>query len=706
MWRLGAACLLLLVLCSQTKADYQIGVGISDATGPASGVIFMGYAKLTQRGYGLHLRQWSRAFIIDDGTNRIVFVSVDTGMVGYGIKEAVIENLSASYGDIYNVQNVIISGTHTHSTPGGFMEHLLFDITILGHVKQTFEGLVEGITQSIINAHESMVTGKIYINRGELLDANINRSPASYLNRGELLDANINRSPASYLLNPEAEREQYEHDVDKEMVQLKFVNSDDEIIGAINWFPVHPVSMNNTNGYITSDNVGYASILLEKELNDGAFPGQGSVVTAFASTNLGDVSPNIAGPICTNTGLACDVTTSTCEGEAQFCIASGPGEDMFESTKIIAERMYSKALELLNDNAAVEVTGAVSAINQFVDMPEQSATYTLGNGTTITGAGCNAAMGYSFAAGTTDGPGEFGFTQGTTSNDFFWDIVRDLLAPPTEEDIECQLPKPILLATGQMVEPYDWHPRVVSTQLALIGNVAIAAVPGEFSTMAGRRLKNVIKSAMGSSDATVIIAGLSNHYTHYITTYEEYQLQRYEGASTIYGPHTLGIYLQQYGKLTQALVSGTTLDPGPAPYVFDRDKLFSLVFPVILDHPDLDKKYGSVLSQPPSSVSAGSVVTATFVAGHPRNSLMHGSTFLRVERKVDDEWVLVANDAVWETKFRWERTYLAASSATIEWTVPEDVIPGTYRLRYFGAAKSLFGRAQPHSGTTNEFTVI
>lgn len=67
-------------------------------------------------------------------------------------------------------------------------------------------------------------------------------------------------------------------------------------------------------------------------------------MTAFASTNLGDVSPNIAGPICTNTGLACDVTTSTCEGEAQFCIASGPGEDMFESTKIIAERMYSKAL--------------------------------------------------------------------------------------------------------------------------------------------------------------------------------------------------------------------------------------------------------------------------------------------------------------------------------------------------------------------------
>ncbi|KRT80514.1 hypothetical protein AMK59_8776, partial [Oryctes borbonicus] len=185
----------------------------------------------------------------------------------------------------------------------------------------------------------------------------------------------------------------------------------------------------------------------------------------------------------------------------------------------------------------------------------QSVKYALGNGTLISGSGCLPAMGYSFAAGTTDGPGEFDFTQATTDNNLLWDIVRNLLAPPTDEDIACQDPKPILLATGRMVEPYEWHPKVVSTQLAMIGNVAIAAVPGEFTTMSGRRLKNVIKNAMGNSDATVIVAGLSNHYTHYITTYEEYQLQRYEGASTIYGPHTLGIYLKQYEKLAQALIS-------------------------------------------------------------------------------------------------------------------------------------------------------
>ena len=52
----------------------------------------------------------------------------------------------------------------------------------------------------------------------------------------------------------------------------------------------------------------------------------------------------------------------------------------------------------------------------------------------------------------------------------------------------------------------------------------------------------------------VVIAGLSNVYTHYITTYEEYQMQKYEAASTIFGPHTLNTYLDQYSYLTEKLL--------------------------------------------------------------------------------------------------------------------------------------------------------
>lgn len=55
-------------------------------------------------------------------------------------------------------------------------------------------------------------------------------------------------------------------------------------------------------------------------------------------------------------------------------------------------------------------------------------------------------------------------------------------------------------------------------------------------------------------DVKVVLAGLSNVYADYITTYEEYQVQRYEGGSTIYGPHTLSAYIDIFKKLAQAIV--------------------------------------------------------------------------------------------------------------------------------------------------------
>ncbi len=43
---------------------------------------------------------------------------------------------------------------------------------------------------------------------------------------------------------------------------------------------------------------------------------------------------------------------------------------------------------------------------------------------------------------------------------------------------------------------------------------------------------------------TIVIAGLSNTYTGYVATPEEYDVQRFEAAATAYGRHTLGAYIQ------------------------------------------------------------------------------------------------------------------------------------------------------------------
>ena len=146
----------------------------------------MGYAQLAQKGKGIHTRQFARSFIIEDQGKRVVFVSVDAGMMGHTVKRNVIRELAKKYGsDLYKLDNVIISGTHTHGTPGGFLTYLLYDMTCLGFVSETFNALVKGITQSIIRAHNNMRDGDIYLSQTEVDSANINRSPVAYANNPE-----------------------------------------------------------------------------------------------------------------------------------------------------------------------------------------------------------------------------------------------------------------------------------------------------------------------------------------------------------------------------------------------------------------------------------------------------------------------------------------------------------------------------------------
>jgi len=48
---------------------------------------------MEQSGEGIHLRQFSRAFIIEDSSSRIAFVSIDSAMMGDQIKKDVSKNL-------------------------------------------------------------------------------------------------------------------------------------------------------------------------------------------------------------------------------------------------------------------------------------------------------------------------------------------------------------------------------------------------------------------------------------------------------------------------------------------------------------------------------------------------------------------------------------------------------------------------------------
>merc|ERR1719242_141832 len=196
---------------------YNVGTGISDITGPAVEVNFMGYAAPQQTGKGIHMRLFARAYVIDDGKKRFAFVSLDGCMGSDLVTQHVVQTVQKALNDdkTYTLENVCISGTHTHSGPAGFLQYVLYDFTSLGFLHETFEAFVSGISQAILKAH-----------------ANLEANSRIFVNQGELSNSNINRSPTSYLLNPESEREKYDADTDLNMLLLRFMNSNAEDVGA------------------------------------------------------------------------------------------------------------------------------------------------------------------------------------------------------------------------------------------------------------------------------------------------------------------------------------------------------------------------------------------------------------------------------------------------------------------------------------------
>ena len=72
-------------------------------------------------------------------------------------------------------------------------------------------------------------------------------------------------------------------------------------------------------------------------------------------------------------------------------------------------------------------------------------------------------------------------SSGDTGTHPFWDLVRNIISEPSQEQIDCHAPKPILLNTGDLSIPYDWHPKIVPVQILRVGQLFILAAPGEFT---------------------------------------------------------------------------------------------------------------------------------------------------------------------------------------------------------------------------------
>ncbi|KAH0536274.1 hypothetical protein FGG08_006835 [Glutinoglossum americanum] len=695
-------------LCAADPDEFLIGVGKADITGPVVELNLMGYANTAQTGTGLRQRLYSRAFIIgsvDNPQDRFVYVVLDAQSsdtnIRYGILSGLAE-LSSEY-SVYGQKNVAVTGTHNHAGPGAWANYLLLQITSLGFDKQSYRAIVDGAVLSIKRAHESLTPGHLTFGYTKIDDAN------------------INRSPSAYLANPAAERARYSTDVDKDMTLLRFQRaSDKKNIGVLTWFPVHGTSLLGNNTIVAADNKGVAAWLFEQSVGDG-------IVAGFSQSNVGDSSPNIKGAWCEDgSGSPCSFEQSLCGGKASPCHGQGPFTAQFDngakSCFEIGRRQFSGALKIYNSLDATGMPlrgGVVRYAHSSQDMSNFAFTHP--NGTPV--STCPAALGYSFAAGTTDGPGPFDFTQGQSGNPTsnpLWGLVGGALKDPSPEQRACHAPKPILLDVGEITWPYLWSPNIVDVQLLRAGQMIFIIGPGEVTTMSGRRWKEAIADAAAANPQVidvglsplVVLGGPGNTYTHYIATEEEYGVQRYEGASTLYGPHTLNAYINLTVTYVSHLSSAARSSPpaGPLP-PNNVDVSLSFIPGVVYDNPPIGKSFGQVLKDVSHATPyhRGDVVSATFQGANPRNNLRLEGTYAAVEKKLDDRWFVERDDADWSLLYQWRKVdgLLGTSEVTLTWEIDENADPGTYRFRYYGDAKQPFtGKINAFVGTSNTFTIV
>jgi neutral ceramidase len=662
---------------AQAGAEYLVGAGTYDITGPAADIVMMGYAVSTQKTSGIHMRLRSRAFIIGDGKKRVVFVSAELGMLFQMVKLKVSEKLAADaeLSKYYDERNVLLSATHTHGGPGGYSGYFLYDVTVKGFVRQNFDTIVEGIYQSIRRAHENLQPGRIIINEGLLEGVGGNRAEEPYDN------------------NPAEERSRYDGNTDKSFTLLKLVGADGEEIGMINWFGVHPDSIGPDNTLITGDNKGLAAYLFEKDKGTD-YLAKKTFVAAFAQASAGDVTPNVG-------------------------FGQAPGEVSFEKNRSLENatlRQYEKAKELY-ETATEPVMGAIDFRHEWVDM---RTLHVDSAGTTTTAA----AMGASFSAGSPlDNPSPaFLFPNGTTVDSLSWrehkgaalkhSMIRSLFAvawPRTVSSAyrKSHAEKPILLPTGIAHLNFNgptMTPQIMPLQILRVGSLVIIAVPCEVTTMAGRRFKD--SAIAGLADLGVkraVVSSLANSYSSYLTTREEYAKQWYEGAATHFGPHQHAAFQQEYAKLCRAMVASEDVPPGPTPPDVTHQTV-NFAAKVWFDEVPYGKRFGDVIKGPDPTYARGDVVVVQFWGGHPNNNYRIQDTFLTVEKLEGDTFRPVARDWDPETTFRWHRRGLSCSVITISWDT-RGAVPGTYRIVHRGDRKSLSGTILPYEGVTETFTV-
>ena len=556
-----------------TQSDYRIGRGMRLIDIPPRGLAMHGYGKPDHIATGQQSPLHARSLYVEDTQgNALWFCCLELGYVTHAMRDGVCQRLQERCGKDFDEARLVLTCTHTHSGPGGCTHDVMYNLVTPGFQPEHLAKVVDAACQSLLDARDMAEPAKLELHQG-FLEEHI---PVAW-----------NRSIKAYNRNKDVEPQpdtQTEKALDRTMSVLA-VRQKDQITGLLSLFGVHATCLSNRLRRHDGDNKGYAARHAEDTLRAS---GSKDPVAIFAQGTAGDVSPHQQGPGAYRRRKAL-------KGEAEYTYARQNGE-----------RQSFFALSLLENAPQQQVSGHIDAVLTYVDFTDLHAApeYADGHVDAYTSEPCHGVAFFSGAP--VDGRG-MPIVLAKGASIIAKQVKKrqlkqlDRLDPDERHYRErlyaAQGPKDILMESGRkrilgrpfhklplpgFVDPLvaelkrqvsagainksNMVPTVLPLQIVTLGDLAIVCCPGEFTTVAGKRVKETIAEKLAPSGIRqVLICTYCNEYMGYVTTCEEYQEQAYEGGHTIYGQWTLAAFQTQFEKLAEQLTRS------PQERTYDRE---------------------------------------------------------------------------------------------------------------------------------------
>lgn len=540
---------------------YQVGWNKQQIKITPKGYAMFGYGQWSHRAYEQRTALFARSFsIVDQQQHRLIICCLDLGCITHATRSQTVERLTQILDSQFDENQLVLMATHTHSGPGGCGYEALYNMPTPGFVPEHLTAIVEAIVLSIQNAIASEQDTEIFLGTQHFPE----QTPVAW-----------NRSIKAYNRNPEVQprTEAETHLALNREMQLIGFYREQKLQSFISLFGVHATCLGNKLKAYDGDNKGYAAVFSEQALIE---QGIQNPVTIFAQATAGDVSPHFHGKDQLK-------IRNKIKGEQEYQYAQQNGRYQSELALTALQSNIPKNLH--------KVEGKIDAVLSYVDLSniEIPDEFAAGQKHAKTSQPCH---GTAFFAGTpVDGLGAPKIL--IKGMQFLADQFRRQKTKHSkaadfadyQQLYASQGPKQILLEAGakkilgqpigfppSMLDPLIAEmnrqvkagaiqhsplvPSVVPLQIIRLGQLALICCPGEFTTIAGQRVVDTVKQTLATqaSIERVWLASYCNDYMGYVTTYEEYQQQAYEGGHTLFGQWTLAACQSKFKLLAKQLL--------------------------------------------------------------------------------------------------------------------------------------------------------